>query len=269
LPITLFNSIYSADLTNLTSLSFVAFAVGATIASFTIIWAVSVFLIKDKSVLGAFVQGAFRSNMVFVGLPLMRNLYGEEGVAHFALIVVFIMPLYNVLSAFVLSAYSGTGKKFSFISIAGTVLKTPIIIASLIGIMLSLLNIPLPQIVTHTLSDLSHMTTPMALLCLGGGITFLGFDKKFKYALTAAVIKIAVLPIVFTAAAYFLGFRGLDLVSFMVLGGTSTAIISYTMAVQMDGDGYTAANIVLFSTLLSAATLTLFIYTMTVLGLLM
>jgi hypothetical protein len=54
----------------------------------------------------------------------------------------------------------------------------------------------------------------------------------------------------------------------MILGGTSSAVAGYTMALQMRADAYTAANIILFSTLLSAVTLTLFIYVMMVLGLL-
>jgi hypothetical protein len=206
--------------------------------------------------------------MVFVGLPLMRNLFGEAGVARFAIIVVLIMPLYNILSVVVLSAGADGGEKIKLTTIAKTVLKTPIIIASMIGIFLSVMNIELPQILTRTLFDLSNMTTPMALMCLGGGITFLGFDRKFKYAITAAVIKVAVLPLVFTTAAILLGFTGIELASLMILGGTSSAIVSYTMAVQMGGDGYTAGNIVLISTLLSSITLTIFIYVLMALQLL-
>ena len=83
------------------------------------------------------------------------------------------------------------------------------------------------------------------------------------------VLKIIILPAAFTITAYALGFRDMDLAAFMVLGGVPSAIIGYAMVVQMNGDGYTAANIVLISTLLSSVTLTFFIYIMMVMGLLM
>jgi len=268
LPVTIFNSIFSADLSELASVGFAAFAIGATAFSFVIVWAVSVFFIKDKQVLGPFVQGAFRSNMVFVGIPLMRNLAGEIGVARFALIIALVMPLYNIFSILVLSVCADTDEKLKFITVVKTILKNPLIIAIIISITFSLLNIQLPQAATRTLSDLSNMATPMALICLGGGIIFLGFDKKFKYAIIASVLKIVVVPLAFTTAAYALGFRGIDLAAFMVLGGTSSAVAGYTMVIQMGGDSYTAGNIILFSTLLSSLTLTLFIYVMVVLGLL-
>lgn len=268
LPITIFNSVFSTDLNELASIGFAAFAIGATVLSFAAIWALSVFFIKDKRILGAFVQGAFRANTVFVGIPLMRNLAGEVGVARFAFIIALIMPVYNICSILLLSVCTETGEKLKLKTVLLTILKNPLIIATVIGITLNLFNVELPQTVTRTLSDLSGMSTPMALVCLGGGITFLGFNEKFKFSVIASLLKTVVLPVAFTAAAYALGFRGIDLAAFMVLGGLPSAISGYVMVVQLGGDAYTAGNIVLISTLLSAVTLTLFVYVMMVLGLL-
>lgn len=266
LPIAMFSSVFATDLGELVSWQFAAFAIGASVVSWGVIWAVARFFIKDKGILGAFVQGSFRANTVFIGIPLMRNLAGEAGVARFALIIALIMPLYNICSIIVLSVCADSDEKLRLKTIALTIAKNPLIIAIATGVVLSFLNVRLPQAATRTLSELSNMASPMALICLGGGITFLGFDKKFKYALVAAVLKVVVLPVAFTAAAYALGFRDIDLVAFMVLGGLPTAVAAYIMAVQMGNDGTTASNIILVSTLLSAATLTLFIYVMVALG---
>jgi hypothetical protein len=260
LPITMFRSVSATDLGELVSVDFAAFAIGASVASWAIIWFVSSFFVKDKRVLGSFVQGAFRSNTVFVGIPLMRNLAGEAGVARFALIIALIMPIYNICSILVLSVCADTGEKLKLKTIALTIAKNPLIIAIVAGVAFALLNIPLPTALTRTLDDLSHMASPMALLCLGGGITFLGFEKKFKYAFVASVLKVFVLPIAFTAAAFAFGFRDIDLAAFMVLGGIPSAFAGYVMAMQLGCDGYTSSNIILISTLLSVFTLTLFVY---------
>ncbi|MCL2197341.1 MAG: AEC family transporter [Defluviitaleaceae bacterium] len=265
LPISLFDSIFNADLSQLASFGFAAFSVGATFISFLAAWAISLFIVKEKDVRGAFTQGAFRSNAVFVGLPLMRNLAGDEGIAVFALVVALSVPVVNICSIFVLSVYAD--KKVKLLQVLISIVKNPLMIGMFFGFVFSLFNINLPYVFGRTLSDLSRMSTPMALLCLGGGITILGFDKKIKYAVVATIIKIIVLPIVFTTVAYLLGFRGIELAAFMVLGGLPSAISGYSTVVEMGGDSYTASNIVLISTLFSSVTLTLFIYVMMVMGL--
>lgn len=267
LPAAVFTSVSTTNLGELVSVGFAAFTVGSSVLSWAIIWAISAIFIKDKSILGAFVQGAFRSNMVFVGIPLMRNLAGEYGVARFALIIALNMPIYNICSILVLSACADTGEKLKLKTIAIAIAKNPLIIAITIGVAFALMGVRLPQPLTHTLGDLSGMATTLALICIGGGITFLGFDVKFKYALIAAVVKVVVLPLAFTAAAFALGFRNVELAAFMVVGGLPTALAAYVMAVQIGCDAHISANIILLSTLLSAITLTLFVYVMMVLGL--
>ncbi|MCL1843539.1 MAG: AEC family transporter [Defluviitaleaceae bacterium] len=266
LPTTLFLSVYSSDLGEIADWQFASFAIGATVVSFAAAWVVSAIFIKEKKVLGVVVQGSFRSNTVFVGIPLMYNLAGTAGVARFAFIVTLVMPLYNVCSILVLSACSGSDERIKFKTVAFTIVKNPFIIAIMLGILITLLNINLPMALSRSLTDISGMATPMALICIGSGISFLGFDKKFKYAVIAAIIKVVAMPAVFTLAAYAVGFRGIDLAAFMVLGGVPSAVAGYVMAVQMGGDGYIARNIILVSTLLSSVTLTIFIYILRVMG---
>jgi len=82
------------------------------------------------------------------------------------------------------------------------------------------------------------------------------------------VVKLVALPVVFVGLGYVLGFRGYDLAALMVVGGVPSAIAGYAMVVQMCGDGYVAGTIVMISTLMSAFTLTVFIYAFRVLGVL-
>jgi predicted permease len=147
-------------------------------------------------------------------------------------------------------------------------LRLIVIYASLaLGLALNAIDFEIPQILNRALIDTSGMTTPMALICLGGGMKFLGFSKRFNLAIIAAVIKVIILPAIFMVCAYFMGFRGIDLAALTVLGGLPSAIVGYVLVVQMGGDGYTAGSIVLISTLASSVTLTIFIYVLLALGL--
>ncbi|MCL2839261.1 MAG: AEC family transporter [Defluviitaleaceae bacterium] len=268
LPVTLFRNLYMSDIGELLDLMFIAFLIGMTLIVFLVIWGLSVIFIKDKKILGAFVQGAFRSNFALLGIPLLFNMAGEAGLARAALIVTFVLPLFNIFSILVLAGCSDSGKKVGPLTIAYTVIKNPLIIGIALGMLASVSGMTLPNIIDHSTSYLANMATPLAVICLGAGIVFKGFDKKFKYAVVASILKVIILPIIFIGAGYAFGFRGYDLAALLVLAGTPSAIVGYAMVVQMGGDEYIAGTVIVISTLASAVTLTLFIYTMRILGLL-
>jgi len=266
LPAALFRSVYSAELGELLDMRFAAFAVGASLAAFLLIWLISSLFIKDKSILGAFTQGAFRGNFAFLGMPLLVSLAGEAGEARAALILAFVLPMYNICSILVLAACSDTGKKVGFKTIAFVIVKNPFIIAIALAFGMQLAGIRMPFVLNQTVGHAASMATPLALICLGAGMYFQGFDSKFKFALAASLVKVIALPILFVTAGYLMGFRGYDIAALLVLGGIPSAIAGYTMVVQMGGDSYVAATIIVFTTLVSAFTFTLFVYILRTLG---
>jgi len=268
LPASVFMSVYTAEVGDLLDWNFAAFSVVASLVGFVGIWAVSAIFIKNKSILGAFAQGAFRGNYAFLGMPLLINLAGEAGEARAALTMAFVLPVYNICTVLLLAACSDDGKKVGFKTIMLTIVKNPFIIAIAIAFGLQLLNIRLPFILDETVRVSANMATGLALICLGASMSFQGFDAKFKYAVVASLIKVIVLPIIFVVAGYLLGFTGYDLAAFLILGGIPSAIAGYAMVVQMGGDTYIAGTIVVLSTLFSAFTLTVFIYIMRTVGLL-
>jgi len=266
LPIMLFRGVYTNDIRDFIDFRFIAFVLGITMATFFTLWGIASIFIKEKSVVASVVQGSFRGNFALMGIPIILNLAGNAGMARAALVVVFAIPFFNVLSIMVLAPC--TGEKVGVKSVILAVLKNPSNILIAIGIILTLLNLSLPAILNVTMNSIANLASPLALLCIGGGMVFHGFDAKFKYAAIASAIKIIVVPIIFTTSAILLGFRDYDLAVILVLGGVPTATISYAMAAQMGGDTSVAGTIIVITTLASAVTLTLFIYVMRVLGLL-
>ena len=268
LPAALFRSVYSAELGELLDWRFAAFAVGASLGAFFIIWLIAALFIKERPIVGAFTQGAFRGNFAFLGMPLLISIAGEAGEARAALILAFIIPVYNIFSIWLLAVCSGSAQKVGFKTVAFVIVKNPFIIAIALAFVAQLAGIRLPFLLNQSVGYVANMATPLALICLGAGMYFQGFDAKFKYALTASLIKVVALPILFVTVGYMMGFRGYDIAALLVLGGIPSAIASYTMVVQMGGDSYVAATIIVLSTFMSAFTFTLFIYVLRTLGML-
>jgi len=267
LPALLFRGVYTTDIRDYLDFRFIALALIGVTASFFIIWGIAAIFIKEKTVLASFTQGAVRGSFALLGIPLILNLAGDAGMARAALVVVFVVPFFNVFS--ILALAPCTGEKLGVWSIIWTVIKNPSNVMIAIGIDLTLSDISLPVMISGAISTTANLATPLALVCLGGGMTFRGFDDNFKYAVKASVLKIVIIPLVFTVAAVLLGFRDYDLAVIMILGGVPSAVVGYAMAAQMGGDTYVAGTIVVISTLASAATLTVFIYILRVMGFLM
>ena len=264
LPALLFRGVYSVEIGAFMDGRFVAFTLIGSVAAFFIIWGVSAIFLKEKGVLAAFAQGAYRGSFALLGTPLIINLAGEAGMARAALVVVFVVPFFNVFSIMALAPC--TGEKVGFFRVILAVIKNPSNIMIALGIVLAVFELPLPIMVAGAINTTANLATPLALLCLGGGMVFHGFDAKFKYAMIGSVIKVVFMPLIFIILAVAFGFRDYDLAVIVMLFGVPSAVVGYAMAAQMGGDTYVAGTIVVISTIMSAATLTVFIYVLRVLG---
>jgi len=260
LPCSIFLSMYSTDIGQLPDWGFALYATGISLLSFIGIWLIASFFIKDKPVLGSFTQGAFRGNFAFLGMPLLISLAGEAGQVRAALIMAFVVPVYNICSVVLLTACANTGKKITLGTILLPIAKNPIIIAVFLAVGFRMLGLTLPLSFQRTVGYGGNMATGLALICLGAGMRYDGFDAKFKYAFIASLIKVIVLPVVFGLGGYMFGFRGYDIAAFVILGGIPSAIAGYAMAVQIGANEYVAGTIIALSTLFSAFTLTVFVY---------
>lgn len=274
IPATLFNSIYAADLGEVFDPAFIAFVAIWTVASFAIIWFITHLALRKRhsDVTAAYVNGAHRGNLAMLGLPLLFSILGDSSyTAKVAMAAAIIIPIYNIQTIIMLTIHnkSGSQKKPDIRGLASGIIKNPPIIGTVIGLAVAVAGINLPIIAEQTINNLASLTVPLALICLGGTMVFKGFDAKFRFAMSASLIKVALLPIVTIALAWLLGFRGNDLTILMILHGAPTAVGSYVMIVEFGGDTYVAATNVMLTTILSAFTLSILIFAFRTLGIIL
>ena len=101
LPILLFRDIAAGRITEQFDLKFFLFCAGITPVYFFAIWLGAAKLLPDRSVVGAFTQGAFRGSQAILGVAFVQNLYGDAGLV--PLMIVASVPLYNIFSVLVLT----------------------------------------------------------------------------------------------------------------------------------------------------------------------
>lgn len=268
LPIKLFLDMYSCNISQTLDWKFIIYSMGFSLASFCIVWLLSVIFIKEKSKIGSFVQGCYRGNYALIGVAVIQNVM--NGIAPKAsLIVAFVIPLYNIMAVIILTLYAqgeNGSQKGAVKKAAVNICKNPLIIGIVTGLICSLAGIKFPEAIEKVLNMFAELSTPLALIAIGGAFEPGKLKSTAGLAVTAAVIKLIVQPVTALSLAALIGFRGDDLLILFIMAGAPTAVSSYTMARAMKNDSYLASSILVISTLFSVLSFTLGVYILRSLG---
>ncbi len=264
LPIYLFNSVYSTDLSAAFNGKLILLSICGVLGLFAFYMILVPRVEKENPKRGVMIQGAIRSNFVLFGLPVATSLCGEDRIGPTSLLIGIVVPIFNVLAVIILETFRG-GKPSVKKMVKG-VLTNPLIIASALGVALYLLDVELPYAVQKTVTDLGRVATPLSLVALGGFFTF-GKIREYARQLTVTVIgKLVFNPLIMVLIGIALGFRNETLVPIMIMFGSPTAVSSFAMAQQMDGDGELAAELVVFTSGFAILTIFLWIFVLKQLG---
>ena len=260
LPALLFYEIGGTNFRQAFSGPLVVGGYAATLATFLLAFLVARALGLGPSETGVFVQGSLRANLAYVGLPIVFNAVGPEGLRKAGIFLGLIVPLLNGLSIVALTAPHGAGKGKGIGTtasrIAWQIVTNPIILACLAGIAWSMLKLSLPGMIDRTFRILTPATLPLALLCLGGSFSFERARKGFAVASLAAFLKGFVVTGIGIVLYRWMGVSGEDMRIGAIMLGCPTAVVTYVMAARLRGDTDLAGTIIIVSTVTSAATIT-------------
>ncbi len=250
LPLLLFLGIYNMDSINLGNSIKMILVVLITLPLIAII--MSIILNKTKlsnPQKGVLVQAWFRSNIMIFGVPVIQGMYGEKGLPLLSTLILFAVPLVNILAVIVLEGYRGNN--ISIFSLLLSVIKNPLVDAALLGFIFYLFKIEIPQLILSPISSLSKTATPLAFIILGGTIEFESVKKNIKLIIFGSIGKLIVSPLIIILISIALGLRGMYLGCIIASMASPVAVSSFTMAKEMEGDADLAAQIVIISTVLS------------------
>lgn len=210
---------------------------------------------------GTFVQGGFRGNVAFVGLPIIYSLpdtplaWGVSVRTAAILTVAPTMVVYNIVGVIVLlfSQHKlGWRMVRPFVKQLAT---TPPLLATVAGIVFALAGWTLPPAVDKTFNALGEMALPLGLLGVGGSLITVKLGGNWRLPLSSALVKTVVSPALGWMVGRWLGLGGLELKIVMIFMACPTAIVSYTMALEMKGDEALASGAIVLSVVTSMVSL--------------
>ena len=260
LPVLLFYNVYKTNIQDAINPPLMLFCILAVVAVVAVMFVFIPLIEKDNRKRGVMIQGIFRSNFVLFGLPVTISLLGEANVGVTSVLIAVVVPLFNVLAVVCLEFFRGG--KFDtkkLLHIFKGIVTNPLIIASTLGVLCLVFNIKFPEFAMKGVSDISKIATPLALIVLGGTFKFKKISANLGRIILVTVFKLVVVPAAVIAIAASIGYRGAPIVTMLSMFASPTAVSSFTMAQQMDGDGELAGQIVVCTTVFSIITIFAFV----------
>ncbi|MBI9101301.1 MAG: AEC family transporter [Spirochaetales bacterium] len=266
LPVLIFRNIARTDFSKVFNGEEIFLSVGMTIIIYFIAWFFAGKMSEIPAEQGPFVQGAFRGNVAIVGTAIAMNIYGPEGAARVAMHVCFLMPLYNILAVIVLTVPMGKNNAGGWQKILLKIITNPLIIAVVVSLPFSIYSIPIPVIFQGAIDYTAQLTLPLALLGIGGSLSFSAFGKHPVLAVIATALKLIILPASTILMSVLLKLNIQDPGILFLLMGAPTAVSSFIMTKEMGSDEVLQANIIALTSFVSMFTLGLGIFILRTLG---
>lgn len=201
---------------------------------------------------GSFSQSCYRFN-TYIGVAVILNSLGAEGVKYFGIMIGFTIPLINLFAVSTCIWFSGVdvGLRRRISIVGRSLISNPLILGCLAGIVYSRLFGSFPVFINNALSLISSVALPLALISIGGSLSFAGVRGNLGPALLAAFLKLAVLPALGWVFFALFNVTGLPFKVGMIFLALPASTAIYVLSSQMRSDTNLASASIVLSTVLS------------------
>ena len=277
LPAMLFINVYNMDGLQSISWDIVLYGCVVVFGIFLMGILFAMLLSKKSACRSVLLQASFRSNMSIIGLSLAAALGSSEAVATASMLSAFTVAEFNVLAVISFTVFSDD-RQAGLERLKKTVFrigKNPLILSIVAGMLVLCLRSLQQKLfgrcvfslerdlkfIYTTLNNLKAITTPFALVVMGGQFVFSEIKQCGKEIIGGTLLRIVFAPLVGIGLAAllskytgFLHFGPNEYPAMIALFGAPAAVSGPTMASQMGGDKQLATQIVVWSSVGSILT---------------
>ncbi|NYF25442.1 AEC family transporter [Sporosarcina sp. JAI121] len=217
----------------------------------------------NKGESAIFKNGITLINSGNYGIPVSQLIFQANplGVS----IQIIVMVFQNILT-YTYGLYNLISATKSGLEILKLLLKMPIIHAMILGSLLNALQVPIPKFIWIPISHLADAFLAIALLLLGAQLAQIQFRTIINRTIVVSSIgRLIIGPTVSLFLIFVFGLDGIVAQSLFIASSFPTSRNSSTLALEYDVYPNLAAQTVLFTTVLSAITVTFVVYLSTIL----
>lgn len=196
------------------------------------------------------------TNSGFMGIPLVVALFSQEAVF---VLSPFLSWLFVIQWTLGIVVVTKDPRSMSF----KKVMLNPVIIATIVGVIVYFLHIPIPEVLDEFLGRIGAMLMPIAMIVLGSSFAHLSFKNVFLDARVwlMVLVRLFVLPL-FVVVALSVIAKDFELVAYTLLVAMSAPIGANVaiLAQQYNKDTTLAASQIMLTTLFSIISMPLMVF---------
>jgi hypothetical protein len=207
-------------------------------------------------------MAASMTNTGFVALPVLQAIYGHRAVLPAAIATVFVAVVMFPLAVILLEVgqRDGHGSRTPPMVTVKHIVLNPMVISTLIGMILSALNLHMPGPVTAYLGILADALTPCALFAIGLGLSIDGVRANLGRASLLSAIKLVIMPFIVYGLSVWLRLDPLYTIAAVICAAVPTAKTVYILAGEYRCEEVMVASTVSMTTLVSVFSLVVWLY---------
>ena len=207
-------------------------------------------------------MAASMTNTGFVALPVLQAIYGPHAVLPAAIATVFVAVVMFPVAVILLELdrRDAHGSRTTPMATAKHVVLNPMVISTLIGMFLSILDLRMPGAVTAYLGILADALTPCALFAIGLGLSIDGLRANIARASLLSVAKLVLMPVIVYGLSVSLRLDPLYTIAAVICAAVPTAKTVYILAGEYHCEEMMVASTVSLTTLVSVISLIIWLY---------
>lgn len=213
----------------------------------------------------SFFQAALRFNSLLI-LAVAAQGFGTRALSDLAVAFAFLIPAFNIAAIVALTLlppedalHLPMGRVQTLRRIGAEILRNPLVLSCVAGLVLNLSGIELPGWLLAPLDWLGQGALAIGLLSVGAGIEIRRLWQSDPAMWAAVGMRLILCPAIFLVVALSLSLPGIQLASGLIATAAPGASVGYILARQMGGDAEFYADIFTWQTVLAAISLPLWL----------
>jgi len=232
---------------------------------FLIIVFLSFYFLKIKNkTKGAAIVSTYRSNMAFIGMPVLLYAYGSLATAKASIVIACLLPL-NILTTALFLRLSDIqdikDRKTGIKKLVIEIITDPVVIAVIAGLIISYFSYEIPAPIFKFFEILSSLAVPLALISIGASFKFSHIKNNIKYLSLISFGKLILLPLlslVFSIFIFKVGNLNRDIIC--ILYAMPLAVATFIQSEKYNSDTDFVSSALIITTLISAVTITAWLF---------
>jgi predicted permease len=207
-------------------------------------------------------MAASMTNTGFVALPVLQAIFGQRAVLPAAIATVFVAVVMFPIAVILLELgrQDVPGARAKPLVTIRHVLLNPMVLSTLLGMLLSILGLPIPRPVSAYLGILADALTPCALFAIGLGLSIAGLRANLGRASLLSAVKLLIMPLIVYGLSLSLGLDPLYTIAATICAAVPTAKTAYILAGEYKCEEMMVASTISLTTLVSMISLVAWLY---------